>query len=71
MLNTEETTATRETVPPFLWRQLLKGLVFLLAFYLVLHWVFGPPGAKRGIFWGGITSEQEYWRLLEECHDKE
>ncbi|MDX9973373.1 MAG: hypothetical protein RBU21_10335 [FCB group bacterium] len=71
MRNGEVITATREKIPAFLWRQLVKGLLFLLAFYLLLHWVFGPPGAKKGIFWGGVTSEQEYWRLLEEHHDKE
>ena len=69
---TEDHTAeTSKAVPHFLWNQLFKGLLFMIAFYLFLHWIFGPPGDKKGIYWGGVTSEQQYWRLLEEHHEKE
>ena len=66
MKNENHTNMKSETAAPFLVRPLFKSLLLLVAFYLFLHVIFGPPGAKKGIYWGGVSSEQEYWRLLKE-----
>lgn len=45
----------------FSTKDIVKAFVLLVLLLIVWLIIFGPVGSKRGLFWGGIKNESEFW----------
>lgn len=45
----------------FSTKDIVKAFVLLVLLLIVWLVIFGPPDSKRGLFWGGIKNEDEFW----------
>lgn len=45
----------------FRTKDIAKAFILLVLLLIVWLIIFGPPDSKRGLFWGGIKNEDEFW----------
>lgn len=45
----------------FRTKDIAKAFILLVSLLIVWLIIFGPPGSKRGLFWGEIKNEDEFW----------
>lgn len=45
----------------FSTKDIAKAFILLVSLLIVWLIIFGPPGSKKGLFWGEIKNEDEFW----------